>query len=312
MGFLLFLLPVALLAAIVESASSDDTPDDPPDEGGDVQKGGAANNDLEGDGGDDLLAGFGGDDTLTGAGGADLLVGDTGDDVLLGGDGVDLLLGGSGEDLLRGGEGTDLLIGGADEDRLQGEGGNDILIDVTGSAEMDGGTGNDTLIGLTLRGDTAGFEDLTQLDAAAFLSEVEAQFGPQPGPFDQMLLRNLLPSANAPSFDTMSGGAGDDILIGDAGDVMTGGAGADVFSAIIPAAPLDPADPAFGQVVRVADFNPAEDQLEVQVESQGDVDIAVEERDQGVMVTVDGDDVIFLPGLRADQVNVADILLSRL
>ena len=36
---------------------------------------------------------------------------------------------------------------------------------------------------------------------------------------------------------------------------------------------VDPADPAFGQVVRVADFNPAEDQLEVQVESQGDVDI---------------------------------------
>jgi Ca2+-binding RTX toxin-like protein len=312
MGFLLFLLPVALLAAIVESTSSDDTSDDSADEGGDVQKGGAANNDLEGDGGDDLLASFGGDDTLTGAGGADLLVGDTGDDVLLGGDGVDLLLGGSGEDLLRGGEGTDLLIGGAGEDRLEGEAGNDILIDVTGSAEMEGGAGNDTLIGLTLRGDTSRFEDVTQLDAAAFLTEVEAQFGPQPGPFDQMLLRNLLPSANAPSFDTMSGGAGNDVLIGDAGDVMSGGAGADVFSAILPAAPLDPADPAFGQVVRVADFNPAEDQLEVQVESQGDVEIAVAERDQGVMVTVDGENVIFLPGLRADQVDVADILLSRL
>ena len=312
MGFLLFLLPVALIAALVDSASSDDTQDGSPDDTGDVQKGGSGNDDLEGDGGDDLLAGFGGDDTLTGAGGSDLLVGDTGDDVLEGGDGADLLLGGSGEDLLRGGEGTDLLIGGADEDRLQGEGGNDLLIDVTGSAEMDGGTGNDTLVGLALRGDTARFEDVTQLEADAFLTEVEAQFGPQPAAFDRMLLRNVLPSSSQPSFDTMSGGAGDDVLIGDGGDVMTGGAGADVFSAVVPAAPLDPGDPAFGQVVRVADFNPAEDQLEVQVASQGDVDVAVAERDQGVMVTVDGSDVIFLPGLRAEQVNVADILVSRL
>jgi Ca2+-binding RTX toxin-like protein len=309
MGLLFLLLPAALLAAIFGggSGSEDAGADD-----ADVLRGGAGADDMEGDGGEDLLAGFGGDDTLSGAGGADLLVGDAGDDLLLGGDGADLLLGGSGEDLLRGGEGTDLMIGGPGEDRLQGEAGDDILIDVTGSAEMEGGAGNDTLIGLAFRGDQAQLEAVTQVETDAFLSEVEAEFGPQNGAFNRMLLRNILPRADEPSFDTMSGGAGDDRLIGDAGDFMTGGAGADVFSAVIPATPIDPGDPAFGQVVRVNDFNPAEDQLEVQVESQGDVDVAVQARDAGVMVTVDGTDVIFLAGLRVDQVNAADIILSRL
>lgn len=308
MGFLLFLLPVALLAAVFDGGSSDD----PVDDGADVQKGGASDNALQGDGGDDLLAGFAGDDTLTGGGGSDLLVGDTGDDVLSGGDGADLLLGGSGEDFLSGGAGTDLLIGGPGEDRLQGDAGDDLLIDFNGSAEMDGGSGNDTLIGLALGDDAALFADVTQLDGDAFLSEVEAKFGAQPDTFDRMLLRNVVSPVNEPSFDTMVGGAGDDLLVGDRGDFITGGAGADVFSALMMPLPADVPDPAAGLVVQVQDFNPEEDQLEILTRAQGDVDIAVEERDQGVMVIVDGADVIYLPGLQAAQVNVADILVSRL
>jgi Ca2+-binding RTX toxin-like protein len=312
MGFLLFLLPVALLAALVDSGSSDDTADDAPGEGGDVQKGGAGDNTLAGDGGDDLLAGFAGDDTLTGGGGDDLLVGDTGDDVLSGGDGVDVLLGGSGEDFLSGGAGTDLLIGGPGEDRLQGDAGDDLLIDFNGSAEMDGGAGNDTLIGLALGDDAALFADVTQLESDAFLSEVEAKFGAQPDTFDRMLLRNVVSPSNEPSLDTMAGGIGDDLLIGDAGDVMSGGAGADVFSALTSGAPVEPADPAFGQVVRVTDFQIGEDQVEVQYVGTEDVAIGVRAVQGGVMVSTNDVDVIFLAGLNAGQLNPADVLFKRI
>jgi Ca2+-binding RTX toxin-like protein len=314
MGLLLLLSAVPLVLFGVFGGGDDDPAPqtDDGDDTSDVRVGGSGNNNLEGDGGDDLLAGFAGDDTLTGRGGADLLVGDTGDDVVLGGEGSDLLLGGRGEDLLQGGAGDDLLVGGQDEDRLEGEGGNDILIDTSGSAELFGGAGNDTLIGLNIGNDRQLLEDVTELDTDAFLSEVEAQFGPQSDTFNRMLLRNLLPLDDAPSFDTMSGGTGDDLLVGDAGDVMTGGSGADVFSAVTPATPVAPADPAFGQVVRVTDFNPAEDQLEVQAQAQGNVAIAVQQRSQGAMVTVNGIDTVLLVGLRADQLNVNDITLTRL
>ncbi len=314
MGFLLLLslVPLALLGVL---GGGDDDPAAVTDDGdgtSDVRTGGSGDNNFEGDGDDDLLAGFGGDDTLTGRGGEDLLVGDTGDDVLVGGDGQDLLLGGRGEDLLQGGAGNDLMIGGQGEDRLEGEGGDDLLIDTSGSAEMDGGAGNDTLVGLGLGNDRQLYEAVTELNTNGFIAGVTSQFGPQSESFNRMLLRNVLPLENAPSFDTMRGGAGDDLLIGDAGDVMTGGAGSDVFSALTPQTPVAPSDPTFGQVVRVTDCNPVEDKLEVQTRAQGDVTIAVEQRDQGVMVRVNGVDSIFLPGLRADQVNVNDITLTRL
>jgi Ca2+-binding RTX toxin-like protein len=305
------LLPIALIGLL----SGDDDPSaavDTDDGDADVQKGGASDNNFEGDGGPDLLAGFAGDDTLTGAGGEDLLIGDTGDDVLSGGDGRDLLLGGRGEDLLSGGADTDLLIGGPGEDRLQGEDGDDLLADFAGSAEMDGGAGNDTLIGLAAGDNPALFDATTQLQRDEFIAAVEAEFGAQPDPFDRMLLRNVFEPSDEASFDTMVGGAGDDVLIGDRGDFMTGGAGADTFVAVTPENPDDTTDPAFGQVVRVQDFNPDEDRLELLTASQGDVEITLSEVDQGVMVTVDGTDTLYLPGLRADQVNVADIVVSRI
>ena len=62
----------------------------------------------------------------------------------------------------------------------------------------------------------------------------------------------------------------------------------------------------------IQDFNPDEDRLEVPTTWQGDVEITLSEVDQGVMVTLDGTDTLYLPGLRADQVNVADIVLSRI
>lgn len=310
MGFILFLLPIALLAGLVDGGSSSSGGAD--DDDTDVQKGGAADDELDGGTGEDLLAGFGGDDTLTGGAGADLLVGDTGDDVISGGDGRDLLLGGTGEDLLNGGEGADLLIGGQGEDRLLGDGGDDLVVDLNGSAEMEGGAGNDTLIGLGIGNDPALFEAVTQLERGEFLPLVEQRFGAQPDPFDRMLLRNVLSPSDEPSFDTMAGGAGNDVLIGDRGDFMTGGDGADVFSVFGPPVPDDPTDPGFGQVVTVNDFRPGEDQVEVQYVGSGDVTIGVRAVQGGVMVSTNDVDVMFLAGLQTSQLNAADVLLNRI
>lgn len=292
MSFLFLLLPVALLAGLAGGGSSSS---DAGDDGADVQKGGAADNDLEGDGGADLLAGFGGDDTLTGAGAADLLVGDAGDDVLSGDAGDDLLLGGTGEDQLNGGLGDDLLVGGEDEDLLLGEGGDDLLVDLAGSAEMYGGAGNDTLVGLRLE-DRADAEVETGLDLDGFLAAVEQQFGSQPATFERMLERNVMPVSDQGSFDRLVGGAGDDRLVGDRGDVMAGGEGADVYAVLAPTDPADESDPAFGEVVRVNDFDPAMDSIEVRWPLEEDVEITATDVEGGVLVQANGVGVMLLVG----------------
>lgn len=316
MGFLILLslIPIALVG-LVSGGGGDAAPAD--DDDG-VRLGSANADDIEGGTGDDLIAGFNGDDVLAGGAGIDFLIGDNGLDSLAGGAGRDVLLGGAGDDTLVGGDDNDLLVGGAGDDDLLGGAGDDLLAGMGGTDTLDGGAGNDVLIGLTPN--PANPEDaLDGLDPSALGAAIESRYGAISDPFEARILRNLLSIDPSESPTRMIGGDGDDTLLGDRGDVMTGGAGADSFAALTPPLPDDPNGADFGKSVRITDFDPAVDRLEVVVETPGVATIQIAPRDQGLaeevdlglIVQVNGVDVAFLAGLRAGDIDVADILLTR-
>ncbi len=82
---------------------------------------------VDGGTGDDLITGMGGNDLLLGGAGNDQLDGDDGHDSINGGVGDDVLVGGSGADSLKGADGNDMLLGGSGNDVLDGGGGDDYL-----------------------------------------------------------------------------------------------------------------------------------------------------------------------------------------
>ncbi|MEO1094033.1 MAG: phytase [Cyanobacteria bacterium J06638_28] len=103
---------------------------------------------LKGDANANILNGFGGDDTIAGRAESDIIYGGEGDDVLrgdrnsrksggiIGGD--DVIYGGAGNDRIGGKAGNDQLFGGEGDDAIWGDDGDDLLR---------GGLGNDTLTG---------------------------------------------------------------------------------------------------------------------------------------------------------------------
>jgi Ca2+-binding RTX toxin-like protein len=84
-----------------------------------------------------------GDEALSGTSGADTIDLLAGNDSYLGLDGADSILGNDGNDTLSGGDGTDTLNGGAGNDLLQGGNGNDSLSGGEGADTLYGGAGND-------------------------------------------------------------------------------------------------------------------------------------------------------------------------
>ncbi len=148
---------------------------------------------LNGDNGRDDLDGGGGDDTLNGNGG---------NDTLNGGLGHDLLNGGGGGDVLRGGIGNDTLSGGG------------------GADTFDGGEGSDTAD----YGYTA--SDRLRVD----LGEGFAWFVDDP--------TSAAGAGNPPStteallsIENVTGGGGDNVIVGDANDnVLKGGGGDDTIA----------------------------------------------------------------------------------
>jgi Ca2+-binding RTX toxin-like protein len=104
--------------------------------GNDSLDGGAGNDILSGNLGNDLIAGGAGSDTLKGGDGNDVLDGGIENDALYGDAGDDIVYGGAGRDTLNGGAGNDYMFGGDDKDILYGGAGSDVL---------DGGADNDTL-----------------------------------------------------------------------------------------------------------------------------------------------------------------------
>ena len=187
-----------------------------------------------------------------------------------------------------------------------------------GTDTLNGGAGNDVLIGITPN--PANPETLLDgLDPTELEAAIEGRYGAISDPFETRILRNLLSIDTNDSATQMIGGDGDDTLVGDRGDEMTGAAGADSFSALTPSLPDDPTGPDFGKSVRITDFEPGVDQLEVVVETPGAVDIQIAARDQGqpegvdtgLIVQVNGVDVAYLAGLQPGDLAVEDILLTR-
>ncbi|MBY3259876.1 calcium-binding protein, partial [Rhizobium laguerreae] len=240
-------------------------------------RGTAGNDTLTGTTGNDTLYGGAGNDTLNGGDGSDIHFGGDGDDLLIGnvgadsfdgGNGVDTLdftyytaashvidlsagvvtftdnstteqilnienvIGGSGVNDIRGSSADNRLDGGAGNDGISGNDGNDILIGGDGDDTLRGGSGNDTLIGGT------GFDSFDGGDGfdtgdfsystAAWTLDLQQGKALSSGTTETMV-----------SIEALIGGAGNDILIGNAeanrleghlgNDTLTGGAGDDAF-----------------------------------------------------------------------------------
>ncbi len=206
---------------------------------------------LPGTSGDDSMLGLGGDDTLAPGGGRDTLDGGAGFDLADYRDAADDLavdlaagrelnsdselrdiegvLGGAGDDLIRGDAGANWLHGGAGDDWLEGGAGNDTLLAGAGYDQLDGGAGEDLA-------DYTDFAGRIEVNLAAGLA-----YG-----FDAGGAEIKVDQLTA--IEHVSGGAGNDTLIGDAGanwlygeagndtleggggaDTLIGGAGADTF-----------------------------------------------------------------------------------
>ena len=134
------------------------------------------------------------------------LRGGAGDDVLIGGSGPDSLMGERGNDTLRAGEGIDELSGGLGRDRLYGGAGEDTLVDGetdrrAARDRFDGGTGVDVL-------DYSRRREGLRIDFGRGTASTEDR------------LRGL---------ENITGGRGDDRLVGDGRDnTLAGGPGDDV------------------------------------------------------------------------------------
>lgn len=185
------------------------------------------------------IVGTSGDDDLSGnplladvvylGAGNDTYRGDSSDDVICGGKGKDLISGGGGNDTVIGGAGKD-RIGGADgNDRVLGGTGNDTVVEAAGDDKLAGGDGKDLLtyvnvtVGITVDGATAtitgaGNDEYGQFELVRGTTQVDTMTGgPAKDAFDG--LRGA---------DTITGGGGEDLLIGhDA--TLRGGAGGDIL-----------------------------------------------------------------------------------
>lgn len=104
-----------------------------------------------------VLGGTEFDDTIISSIGDDTLYGDAGNDRLEGGDGVDMILGGTGDDIitdqggddnLQGQDGNDAIHGGNGVNLILGGFGSDFIVTGEDEAEAFGGPGNDFILGV--------------------------------------------------------------------------------------------------------------------------------------------------------------------
>ena len=125
-------------------------------------------------------------------------VGTVDDDSLIGGTADDLMFGGDGYDILSGFSGNDVLYGNVGLDTVDGGPGNDLIYGGQDDDLLSGGAGNDTLVGGLNSPETFVFRD-GQL---------------------------WIPAGQ----DSLSGGAGDDLVYGNQGDdLLAGGSGDDTL-----------------------------------------------------------------------------------
>jgi Ca2+-binding RTX toxin-like protein len=203
---------------VIGSGSGDDTID-----------GGLGNDMIGAFAGNDSILGGSGSDSFDGGDGADTGLGDIGNDILQGGNGNDSLFGGDDADRLDGGTGTDTLSGDVGSDTLNGGDGADRLDGGTGNDSLSGGIGADTLIG-GAGDDRFLFNELQDLI-------IETSGGGADTIIASVSMSNIdhieaLQIASGISGITITGGAGNDMLIGNGlANTFVGGAGDDVILA---------------------------------------------------------------------------------
>lgn len=204
----------------------------------------------------------------------DLFVGDDDDDFMETGDGDDTLYGQAGDDALGGGRGDDMLHGGAGDDSLSGHvgddmiyggAGNDALIGGDGDDVLEGGAGHDALQGYLGRDTLVGGRGEDTLFGGADDDVVDGR-----GDGEK---------------DYLNGGHGDDYILGGTDDVINGGEGADTFSITQDAGAY------------VADFDEAEDLIEVVY--SGDVlpILTTAQTEDGIALMANGEVVTTLAGI---------------
>ena len=240
--------------------------------GDDTLVAGAGNDSVSGDDGDDNISGGTGNDVLAGGSGNDRIDGGTGNDSLTGGAGDDLLAGGSGNDSIAGGAGSDTgdfssastgvsvnlaigvsagqgkdlltslenITGGSGNDALTGDSGANSLTGGAGDDVLSGGDGDDRLIGGS-GSDTVDFGNATSsVVVDLFAGKASGQ-----GNDDVTGAENATGGAggdlligNAEN-NRLSGGDGDDTLLGGGGDdAFDGGIGADTIDFSAAPAPV--------------------------------------------------------------------------
>ncbi|MDT8317030.1 MAG: Ig-like domain-containing protein, partial [bacterium] len=211
---------------------------------------------LVGDGTDNILIGAGGNDTLQGLGGNDTLYGNVGNDTIEGGAGTNTLYGGDGDDTFIGGAGNDTMDGGIGTDtasyasagsaitasltnglgthgayidnysnieNLTGGSGNDTLTGDSGINVLIGGSGDDTLEGLAGDDILTGGDGNDTVSYENSIASVTASLAAQSGSG-----ADVGNDTYTDSIENLTGGSGNDILIGDDNDnILTGGAGGD-------------------------------------------------------------------------------------
>ncbi len=180
---------------------------------GETLTGTVAVNRIEGFDGNDIINALDGDDLLRGGNGGDTINGDDGHDWIDGDDGIDTLNGGAGNDRLDGGRGRDTVNGGD---------GNDFVSDEYGEDVIATGIGDDTV---NLRFNYTAIVNngvpLGSLDTGDGNDTVTIRDG-------YVAVYPTMPGGPPPVGYAVNLGAGDDILIADAGfGAVTLGAGRD-------------------------------------------------------------------------------------
>lgn len=312
MEILLLLLPIALLGSFAFGGGDDDNGGSAPGNNDRVIEGSEDDEVIDGGTGDDLVFGAGSDDQINGGLGNDILLGEGGGDNLSGGQGNDIMLGGNDNDVMTGGAGTDLMFGGADRDEMRGSGGDDILIGGSDVDTLYGGFGNDVLAGVEITP-----RDLDEPELSEVSAQIDTLIGLRYGAdvadrFDARIERSVL-SANEevsrfpgqvspPLPDLLFGGAGNDTLFGDHGDVLSGGFddGVDLF-VVVQRTDAEP--------VTIADFDAA-DSIEIDTDGLPQGAIGFTLQDGGAVITVGGTAVAVVNGVTDVSVLQGRVTLS--
>ena len=183
-------------------------------------------------------------ENFTGTNSGDTITGSSAANTLNGNGGIDTINGGEGTDTLNGGDGNDTLTGGGGADTLNGGDGDDTLIhqSTAGGDFSYGGAGNDTIHAFGLIGaGTVHFGDAGNdhfilapedyaggMDGGADIDTVDASAVTAYGFTFNLAAGTLLDSGNLfnlISFENVTGGQIDDIIIGSSGANMLNGQG---------------------------------------------------------------------------------------